>query len=206
MHTRFQYTREHVACGLCTEYRRRHGCTAFPCPWLAERIEAGAVGYEEALLESFPHDALLLARLQALVQIFPGSLWSGEDHRRRMEELKAQLGYRKHRDTPAYCAVMYLLTANRDLYARTANCFCRHGLEFDYAFLRGVSPHNYTLFSAARDIYTGAGGLSLNDLACRDVVDTPAFSLIINALLIARYGSAAFEIHNQRADKSAPDL
>ena len=41
----FRYKPEHVACHLCTEYNRKRGCTAQGCPWLAERIEAGVVGY-----------------------------------------------------------------------------------------------------------------------------------------------------------------
>ena len=28
---------------------------------------------------------------------------------------------------------MYLLTSNDDIYRRTANCFCKDGIEFGYA-------------------------------------------------------------------------
>ena len=41
----FKYTRKDVNCQLCTEYVKKLGCTALRCPWLAERIEAGVVGY-----------------------------------------------------------------------------------------------------------------------------------------------------------------
>ena len=41
----FRYKPEHVRCCLCTEYDPKTGCTAQGCPWLAERIEAGVVGY-----------------------------------------------------------------------------------------------------------------------------------------------------------------
>ena len=44
----FRYKPEYVACPLCTEYRKDQGCTLSACPWLAERIEAGVVGYQEA--------------------------------------------------------------------------------------------------------------------------------------------------------------
>ena len=30
---------------------------------------------------------------------------------------------------------MYLLTSNDDIYRRTANCFCKDGIEFGYAVL-----------------------------------------------------------------------
>ena len=44
----FKYTPKDVSCQLCTEYVKKLGCTALRCPWLAERIEAGVVGYHEA--------------------------------------------------------------------------------------------------------------------------------------------------------------
>ena len=193
--THFKYKMEDVECKFCTEYRgKKRGCAHVVCPWLAERIEAGVVGYEEALLDSFPHDPRLGAKLRTAVQLFHGSLWLNEGHRQRMETLKAREGFRRKRDTPAYFAAMYLLTANDDLFLRSANCFCRHGIEFDYGTLKDISPHCYTLFSAARDIYAEGSGVALADLANNEVVDTLAFSLIVNALLVARYGPAVLEI------------
>lgn len=193
----FQYQPEHVDCKLCTHYTKKEGCTAKVCPWLAERIEAGVVGYEEAVRETFPRDAHLDARLHTTIRRFSGSLFLNAGHRQRMEATKARLGHRRRRDTYAWYAVMYLLTANADICTRTANCFCRHGLEFDYATLKDISPHNYSLFSAARDIYTDSDGVALADLANGEVLDALAFSLIVNALLIARYGPAVLEIRER---------
>ena len=62
------------------------------------------------------------------------------------------------------------------------------------ADLRSVAPHGFTLFSAARDIYTDTSGTMVSDLANAEVVDTLAFSLIVNALLVARYGCAVLKI------------
>lgn len=195
----FQYNAENVDCKLCTEYAGKiKGCKATSgCPWLAERIEAGVVGYEEAVMEAFPRDAHLDARLHTAIRRFSGSLFLNTGHRQRVENLKIRMGYSRRRDTPAYFAAMYLLTANADIYQRAANCFCGHGIEFDYAVLKGISPHNYTLFSAARDIYTDTSGVALGDLANAEVTDTLVFSLITNALLIARYGCAVLRIRER---------
>ena len=54
------------------------------CPRLAERIEAGVVGYREAVLETFPHERRLFQRLNLLIKHYPGSLWSNEQHERRI--------------------------------------------------------------------------------------------------------------------------
>ena len=129
----FQYKPEHVDCTLCTEFTRKQGCTAKGCPWLAERIEAGVVGYKEAVMETFPRNVHTDARLHTAIRRFSGSLFLTAAHYQRMERMKVRQGYRRRRDTPAYYAAMYLLTANEDICTRAANCFCRYGIEFDYA-------------------------------------------------------------------------
>ena len=89
----FKYEMEDVDCKFCTEYRgKKLGCSQKVCPWLAERIEAGAVGYEEALLDSFPHDPKLEAKLHTAVRLFRGSMWLDEGHRQRMQALRAREG------------------------------------------------------------------------------------------------------------------
>ena len=98
----FKYTPKDVSCQLCTEYVKKLGCTALRCPWLAERIEAGVVGYREAVLETFPHERRLFQRLNLLIKHYPGSLWSNEQHERRMQYQCAVQGYRRRRDTNAY--------------------------------------------------------------------------------------------------------
>lgn len=190
----FKYRPEDVSCKLHTEYVKKFGCTALRCPWLAERIEAGVVGYREAITETFPHDRRLSQRFSLLIKHFPGSLWGNVQHQRRMEFVRAIQKYRRSRDTNFYYAAMYLLTANDDIYRRTANCFCMHGIEFCYAALKNISPHNYALFMAARDLYENTESITMSDLAEPEIIDPEARRLIINATLIARYGLAAFQI------------
>lgn len=192
--TTFQYKPEHMDCKLCQKYVKGQGCTADGCPWLAERIQAGTVDYAEAVREAFPHDDGLNARLHTVIRCFTGSVFLTAAHRQRMERTKDRVGHRKRRDTPAYFAAMYLLTANEQLYSSTRDCFVPDGLKFEFAYLYGISTGNYTLLSAARDIYADSTKVSLSDLARTEVVDTLSFSLIVNALLIARYGCAVLEI------------
>ena len=191
----FKYSPKDVSCQLCTEYVKKLGCTALRCPWLAERIEAGVVGYREAVMETFPRDRRLSSRLNLLIKHYPGSLWSNEQHERRMQYQCAVQGYRRRRDTNAYYAAMYLLTSNDDIYRRTANCFCKDGIEFGYAVLKNTSPHNYALFMAARDLCDKTEAVTMADLA-----EPEALRLIVNATLIARYGLAAFQIRARGAE------
>jgi len=195
----FKYTPDEVRCELCTEYAKKTGCTAKGCPWLAERVEAGVVGYKEAVTESFAQSPLLSIRLGFQVRRFSGSLWENEDHSRRMDYMKAVMGFRRKRDTPKYYAAMYLLTSNRDIFERTQNCFHRTGIDFQKARLRGISPHNYSLLIAAKDLFCGDKGITQEDMADPDVIDSKAFRLIVNAILIARFGLAAFSLRETAA-------
>ena len=196
----FKYHPSDVSCQLCTEYVKKQGCTASRCPWLKERIEAGVVGYREAVFETMPRDRWLHHRLCLLVKSYPGTLWSNIQHERRMENVKTIQGYRRRRDTAPYYAAMYLLTANDDIYHRSANCFCRHGIEFDYAVLREISLHNYALFMAARCICTKSRDITISDLADPEIIAPETFRLIINAILIARYGLDAFKLWERGAE------
>ena len=109
----FQYNPADVDCNRCAKYGgKEQGCTAKTCPWLAKRIEAGVAGYEEAIRETFPHDAHLDARLRTVVRHFTGSLFLDPSHEQRMEYMKAAQGHRPKRNTPAYYAAMYLLTSD----------------------------------------------------------------------------------------------
>ena len=156
----FKYKPEDVSCVLCTEYVKKLGCTALSCPCLAERMEAGTVGYAEAVAELFPYRPRLTARIMRLAESFPCTMWQDDAHRKRMETLRLLLGCRKERDTPEFFAALYLLTSNKELADRTFNCFFRGGIDFRYARRRGISPHDYiwtlyadppsTLTSAAR--------------------------------------------------------
>ncbi len=195
----FQYKTKDMDCKLCTQYVVGKGCTAVRCPWMAERVASGAVSCRETNGKEILRDHRLKSRLSRAVQRIYGSLYLTAGHRQRIKDLEARQGRRRGRDTSAYFAAVYLLTANEDLFHRTADCFCEHGLEFSYAALRDISPHNYTLFNAARDIYEDRSSVVLADLASMEMIDDLAFILIVNALLIARRGRVMLKIKKKEA-------
>ena len=65
----FKYTPADVDCKLCTEYVKKFGCTACGCPWMAERIEAGVVGYGG--LGAAPSTSNLGSSRQRKSQVWP---------------------------------------------------------------------------------------------------------------------------------------
>lgn len=196
MHIRkLTYKKEDVDCKLCTEYRgKKHPCPHDVCPFIAERIEAGAVTYWDAVNAMISPQYRFARRLPKLAVEYPGTFFLDDRHRSRMEFLNTQLGYVPGRNTPAYYAAMYLLTANEIIYWRMANCFCRDGIDFRYAILRGISTYNYALYRAALALTTDHQGVTVSELDDTELIEDEVFRLIINAMLIARYGLIAMKL------------
>lgn len=192
----FRYTPEMVDCKLCTEYRKPKGCTVQgACPWLAERIEAGVVGYGEAVIGSFPNKPGLQARLIMAVRLFNGSLWADKQHQQRWYNLMSRFRYsKKRRDLAKYYAVIFLFSSSVDLNRRTINCVERQNIDFSWADTFEMSDEDYALFAAARSIAVGNTYRLLKKLADISAVGLREFCVIVNALLIERYGLNAFNI------------
>lgn len=190
----FKFTPRDVDCRFCTEYIKKLGCIALSCPCLTERMQAGTVGYEEAAAEILPAGSVLIPRVLHLGQAFPGTMWRDAQHQIRMSSARAILGFCGKRDTPRFLAALYLLTSNRDLCARTFNCFFKDRIDFRYARRHGISEHDYTLLMAAKGLYCGTQEVTQADLADPYIIDNEAFRLIINALLIVRFGADVLKI------------
>ena len=189
MKTSYHYKPEDVACEYCVEWQHRK-CQAVGCPWLAERIEAGVVSYAAAvrgLFGGIEHEAFI-QRLGLLVLHFCGSFWLNREHEYNTRLLLRSVGYQAWRN-PRFFAALYLFGSNSGLLKRAWNACMPGGFEPVFIVMRGVSEHDYTLIQAAKALMCGGLGLTLYDLSDDEIVDDEAFALIVNALLIANYGS-----------------
>lgn len=195
----FRYTPEDVDCRLCLNYTHKRCTAESGCPYLAERIEAGAVDYGTVVWDLFRHPSTILRwRLRHLVERYPDTMWEGENHEKRFHRVWMDIGIRKKRDTPRFFAALYLLTANEDIYRRAYNAFSVRGIEPDYVRMTGISTSDYALVQAAKSIYLGTDHFTPADLSDCEAVDTGAFRLVVNALLIARYGKDVLNIKCER--------
>ena len=102
---------------------------------------------------------------------------------------------------PKYQAIKHALTSNKELADRTFNCFFRGGIDFRYARRRGISSHDYTLLMAAKSLYCHTAEVTQGDLAEPQIIPDEAFRLLINALLIARFGLDALKITERRGQR-----
>ena len=183
---------EEVDCRYCTEYIRSVGCTALKCPYIKERIEAGMIGYAELIANTFSFRPNLYRRLQTAIKYFPGTLWADDGHESRF--LYATAGSYDIFLKPRYYAAVYLLTADEDLYRRCSCCFMRSGVYFRNIRIQGISTFGYTLYSYAKKLYSGKTDLPIGELIDEETIPEEAFTLIVNAAMIAKFGTDIFNI------------
>ena len=85
-------------------------------------------------------------------------------------------------------AAIYLMTSDNALWKLMKNN-CRDGqIEFNDVSRSEMTPEQYALFMAAKDLYLDQAHLSITDLADKSVLDSNAFALVMNAICIARCG------------------
>lgn len=192
--SRVHYQKKDVDCRYCTEYRQQ-ACTAKVCCCIPERLEAGAVGYQELVHACFyglPHPALLF-RIRALAQQNPVFEFKDAAHCQRMREClqgdMAQAGQ------PTMAAV-YLLTSDETLWTAAAPAIQSREIDYLKIRLNVLSPQQTALYEAVRGFSAGTILLAPDLLAGSRQTGDDTLRLIVNASLIARYGTAVIMAGN----------
>lgn len=177
-----------ASCKLCAEYTKKRGCISKHCPYLSERIAAGTLNYKGAVTEAFQSIPMFADNVTAIQKRLSDSAWNGADHKRRMEWLLVYMGRSKSFCTNEYLAAMYLLTATQTLYDRAYQGFTKNGLDFALVQKTGLSIDEYTLLGTAKTLYFGTSDLTAEDIAEPEVTSAVVLPLIVNAVLIVRFG------------------
>ena len=195
-HNSFRYTPADVDCRFCTAFSRHRCASPDGCVCAAERIEAGVVGYGEALRAAFPKrlSPQLRARLRFLAENFTGSIWEDAGHEERFRQRLRAAGCLKSRDTPRCLAALFALTADPDVWRAACGCFDDRGFHADRRMPRDLPPNGCGLLRAADDLCRRGELLLPADLADSEAVDTASLRVMANALLIARFGLDALKI------------
>lgn len=193
---RFRYDSENTKCKYCTAYHKGKGCTEKCCPWLAERLEAGAVPYKELLKICFENlqNKRLKARLRKLASGQCSGWFYNDDHRRRFEQAKAALRINLHAMSPQYAAALFLLTADEQLWRIAQKGITHHSITFGQMKLRNISPDAYALYQTAKSLYTGKESITVAELADPELIDGPLLTTIVNGILVTRFGTDMFKI------------
>lgn len=85
-------------------------------------------------------------------------------------------------------SVIYLLTADRNLWQTAKQHVKKNRLPLKKMRLYGNTEAGYTLFCCAKDMLYGTEHLTVGDLSDTEVVPPKLYGVICNAMTIRRYG------------------
>ena len=190
----FYYTPKDVECEYCQNYDRKHPCLLCECTCLEERIEAGVLNLREFVRDCFAPfmEPQLQKRMRQQFGERKSQFFLSDSHHRRWTHWRALCWRLSDRNK----AALYLLTAYESLWRRMIWKCGNDGFDFQAVRLRGIKPELYSIYQAAKAIAVGSSNITLADLASPELVTGEAFRLIINALLIAKYGDVVLNLEN----------
>ena len=191
--SQFHYTPKDVECEYCQNYVRKNPCLLCACTCLKGRIEAGVLNLSEFVRDCFA--PFMEPQLQERMRQQFGdrkSFFLSDTHRRRWTHWRALCWRLSGRNK----AALFLLTAYESLWRRMVWKCGNDGFDFQAVHLRGIRPELYSVYQAAKAIAVGSCNITLADLASPELVTDEAFQLIINALLMVKYGDVVLNLEN----------
>lgn len=196
----YKYTGKDCDCRLCLYYRK-NGCALTLCPVLDVRLSCGAASIGEAAKAVFK-DAKNTAFQKRLSKIYRRKddvkmIFQSNRHKQIFEAERLNL----RKPGKKALAVLYLLTADKALWQKTKPFLTDNGkVDLKGVHLGAISTDGYALWKAVKELQTGEKQISLCELADSGIISDNAFRLIVQAVTIARYGTAILNNTEVRYD------
>ena len=191
--SKFEYTAKDCDCRYCLHYRKGYGCTKDQCPYMKERITAGAVPLGEVLIETLScvDNFAFQHRLMRYIKESEENPmnFKNEKHRAVFEEAVK----RQNKKDYTLMSALYLLTADGRLWNQISRYVSKGEIAFDRIRLNGTTESGYTLFCCAKDLALGTKHITVSDLADSELISPKLFAVICNAMAIRRYGLGAIQ-------------
>ena len=112
---------------------------------------------------------------------------------------KAYVACSPYRFTNSFLAVLFLLSAEKDLWFRSKLAINKKEIDFDKIPQNELSTYGYILLQLAKDIYLGTQHVTLQDIGDPYLVSDRTCMLILEAIRICRQGYPYIGI-NKRFD------
>lgn len=116
------------------------------------------------------------------------SLFSSDKHKKIFDEqinLYKKQGYIL---SNRFTAALFILTADSFIWNRSKYHIKPNVILFDEIDIKGIEPDSYLLFKMAKDFINKTNKVSSSELADKLITREPLFKVIINGIIIARYG------------------
>ena len=185
---KFKYTKENTDCNFCTEYKRKL-CTAHPCPWITERIEAGVLAYDPKIQETTDEVVQRLEQRKVRLDVEAGTISLENEQRSRILSALASSGLTPEAVDNRQLAALYLLSSNRHLWVVTGCAFTKEGIKWHYIRMDNLAPDDYVLLQTAKAITDMLPRIGVDELADEAIVSDEVFCHVFAALRIARNGA-----------------
>ena len=191
----FYYTPNDVECEYCQNYVRKNPCLLCECTRFKDCIEAGVLNLNEFMRDCFAPftKPQLQERMYQQFGERKSRFFLSDTHRRRWTHWRSLCWRLSDRNK----AALFLLTAYESLWRRMIWKCGNDGFDFQAVHLRGIKPELYGVYQAAKAIAVGSYNITLADLASPELLTDEAFQLIINALLVAKYGDVILDLENR---------
>jgi len=134
------------------------------------------------------HHRYLNKRLSKLLQKFRGDLFLSDVHRHWFSSCCTPYANKRT------CAVLYLISATDDLWARASPHISSGKINLVAIPLRGIDTDDYAIYQKARSIATGTKRITINEIADEQLIGNFAFRAIIHSELISKFGGEILSV------------
>ena len=134
------------------------------------------------------------SRLEHLASTYDGEIFLNPIHHSRFYTVCRLQSVSSEERDPIYLATLFLLTADNKLWCAAKEHIYLDSVDFKKMHLNGINTDGYAIFQTARTIYTSQEYIKSDEIADKTLIDDPAFKVIINAMLISKYGAEMFPV------------
>lgn len=185
----------HNSCKFCMYYSQgKDKCKRTVCPFINERIKKKYITFLElipSLIYGTKNEKLYFRLLDLYYKVQEEkimSLFSSDKHKKIFDKqinLYKKQGYIL---SNRFTAALFILTADSFIWNRSKYHIKPNVILFDEIDIKGIEPDSYLLFKMAKDFINKTNKVSPSELADKLITREPLFKVIINGIIIARYG------------------
>lgn len=175
-------------------------CERTVCCFIDERIETGDI----TLLELIPPivypatDKDFITRTIKLYKKINGgyvcNMFRGKGHKKAFENVINKYEKQGYKLSNRFTAALFLITADNFLWKRTKHFVRPNAIDLSRANIRGIDFDGYLLYKVAKDMMFKTSKVTASELADKSFASEKCFKVIINAIIIARYGRNTIEL------------
>ena len=196
------YTAEDVKCEYCERYRRGK-CASSKCPWMLERLQAGAIGYKDLVRSCFSGKLnwRLFSRIASAYAKANWSQYRSDGHRERMEACLQDYQRFTQGGEPdsKWLAIVFLLTASESVWASCSKGVTLMSIDLSSIVPLDFSTQDYALLQMARSLWDRNQRISESELADHTLIRNETFTVLMDAMVLAEYGVALLPTEEKEA-------